>query len=363
MPRKANEKDKKLKSNTKQSKKAKDTILDQEENVLIDKEQIKKKSSASKDKLSSILDAILNPVIELPPDEELTRSIKKSVQKATTKAKNRTKKVSKKVSDDVHDFASEIHELDSLESTILHTSLILNKTEDNKSKGTYSVKKTKAEKIDNKDLDDTPEKIVKVSKTKSKSSDKKAEKKKPIILEYYDLPYKYNKTVVKVLAQNPNTLFVYWEISDIDKERFSKKYGKDFFQTTKPVLLIKNLTDGYEYELEINDFANNWYIHVNDSKCKYEIELGRKPIDSNNATYYPITESNVMESPNDHVLFFKDGDRIVFKNIYTNRTRTRLYRSDKYGANVSALYKDYHLENNRFDYRNPSSQNPTSNVM
>ena len=32
--------------------------------------------------------------------------------------------------------------------------------------------------------------------------------------EFYDIPYTYNETTVKVLAQNPTTLFVYWDISD-----------------------------------------------------------------------------------------------------------------------------------------------------
>ena len=37
------------------------------------------------------------------------------------------------------------------------------------------------------------------------------------VIEYYDLPYRYNQTVVRVLAQTPTTLFIYWDISDIDR--------------------------------------------------------------------------------------------------------------------------------------------------
>ena len=44
-------------------------------------------------------------------------------------------------------------------------------------------------------------------------------KRNEFLSEYYDLPYKYNKTVVKILAQTPKTLFVYWEISDKDREK------------------------------------------------------------------------------------------------------------------------------------------------
>ena len=81
------------------------------------------------------------------------------------------------------------------------------------------------------------------------------------IPEYYDLPYKYEKTVVKVLYQNPNTLFVYWDISDDDINGFKKAYGDNFFYVTKPVLVIHNISDGYSFEIEVNDFANvNEYV-------------------------------------------------------------------------------------------------------
>lgn len=92
----------------------------------------------------------------------------------------------------------------------------------------------------------------------------------PIILEYYDLPYRYNKTTVKFLAQNPHTLFVYWEISDEDKNNLIKKYGNDFFKTTIPLLVLTDLKNNKTYEIQIDDFTNNWYIHVNESHLQYQ---------------------------------------------------------------------------------------------
>ena len=97
------------------------------------------------------------------------------------------------------------------------------------------------------------------------------------IIEYYDLPYRYNQTVVRVLAQTPTTLFIYWDISDVDRANFVKQYGKDFFNNTKPVLVIHNNTMHYSFEIEIDDFANSWYLHVNDANCEYTVELGRRP--------------------------------------------------------------------------------------
>lgn len=67
----------------------------------------------------------------------------------------------------------------------------------------------------------------KVSK-KSTSVKKSAVKKKNPV-EYYDLSNLYNQTIVKILAQTPTIIFVYWDISDEDKQLYLEKYGKDFF--------------------------------------------------------------------------------------------------------------------------------------
>lgn len=95
------------------------------------------------------------------------------------------------------------------------------------------------------------------------------------IVEYYDLPYRYNQTVVKILAQTPNILFVYWDISDTDRNNFISQYGENFFNNTIPVLLIINKTMNYSYEIQINDFANSWYLHRN--PCPWHRGSGYPP--------------------------------------------------------------------------------------
>lgn len=233
-------------------------------------------------------------------------------------------------------------------------------TKATKATKTRAVKKTKTQKRT------ISSKILKLSsKTFTKAINKD---ELPFVLEYYDLPYKYNKTVIKALAQNPNTLFVYWEISDEDVQSIKDKYGENFFYVTKPVLIIHNLTNKYSFEVDINDFANNWYIHVNDTKCQYVVELGRRPKDGeiNNLpdNYLYVTSSNMIESPNDHVLFYDSEAyrKVKFKNIHTNKYTTKVIKP--FLKNIYELYKSLHLdkENISFDFKNPSSQNPTSTV-
>lgn len=185
--------------------------------------------------------------------------------------------------------------------------------------------KTKAKKVNTKKANSK----IKQTSIKSKKINKQVKKvKKPIeIVESYDLPYRYNETIVKILYQTPDTLFVYWDIADSDRENYIKQYGENFFNITRPVLIIHNDTMNYSFEVPINDFANSWYLHINDSKCDYRVELGRRPnyyneevtkeIKENIPTdYIYVSTSNEIESPNDHVLFnTNENNTIRVRNV------------------------------------------------
>ena len=210
---------------------------------------------------------------------------------------------------------------------------------------------------------------VSTSKSSKKTTQSKTTKKKQVkkvdIIEYYDLPYRYNQTIVKILAQTPNTLFVYWDISDSDREAYLDKYGKDFFNHTVPILVVHNKTKNYSFEIEINDFANSWYFNINDANCEYEIELGRRSISNiidlpNNYMY--VTSSNVIESPNNHILFEKNTQTVFFRNVKTNTTISKnvsKFEFMKYAGKVYNIYdvykKIYKAEQLKDLENNPSS--------
>ena len=212
--------------------------------------------------------------------------------------------------------------------------------------------------------------------TTSKRKSMATKKTKVDIVEYYDLPYRYNQTVVKVLAQTPTNLFIYWDISDEDRENYKAQYGEDFFETTKPVLIIHNTTMNYSFEIDINDFANSWYLHVNDAKCDYRIELGRRPIKENpkiQTDYIYISTSNNIESPNDHILFNKEQKMVYFRNVKTGiqiekpiSANISLIRNMGKIYNVYDIYKALYQNENIeeiYDLSNPSSGNPSSGSL
>ena len=209
----------------------------------------------------------------------------------------------------------------------------------------------------------------KTSTTKkvAKTTRKRATKKTVEIVEYYDLPYRYNQTVVKVLAQTPTNLFIYWDISDKDRENFKKQYGENFFETTKPILIVHNDTLGYSFEVEINDFANSWYLHVADSKCEYRVELGRRPIaktEKLNTDYIYISMSNEIEAPNDRILFDKSQKMVYFRNVKNGQQTAKpintlsFMRSMGKIDDIYDLYKSLYPNGDVegiYDLSNPSS--------
>lgn len=233
------------------------------------------------------------------------------------------------------------------------TKKVSNKTSTSSNKSTtktaVSKSKTTAEKKS------TTQKTTTTKKTSSKK------KVVPVVNEYYDLPFRYNQTIVRILAQTPNKLFIYWDISDEDRNNYEKKYGSDFFYNTRPYLIVTNTTMNYTFEVEINDFANSWYLNINDASCDYKVELARKFIvDSkhdasiNNTAeehltpYFAnetltITSSNELEVPNDHILIEKLGSSVFFRNVKTNIVEEKSTSSLSFMQKIGNIYNIYDL--------------------
>ena len=271
----------------------------------------------------------------------------KDVKKEELKNEKVTKKTTKKTSTSVAKSKTTTSKSASAKKTTKKTTKTTAKATTKKSTSTVAKKKT----------------TKKVSSTA-----KKKELETNVIAEYYDLPYRYNETIVKILYQTPNILFVYWDISDEDKNKFIEQYGENFFQSTKPILKIFNLTKNYNFEVEIDDFANSWYINVNDADCDYKVELARKPIslEANiNSDYIYISSSNDIEFPNDHILLEQLTNKVNFKNVKTNTVSSKDIGSLRLiGINklysvydfYKKLYKDEILDEfNSKRINNPSS--------
>lgn len=308
-----------------------------------------------------------------------TKTTKNTTKKIEdTKVKSATKPNAKKdtKNKDVKDVKKEVKS----EEIKPKESAIISKIKSFLKKIVEIQEEAKKEKLEQKEKE-----AEKLAKKENKEIEK--EKQHTYNIEYYDLPYRYNETVVKILAQTPKRLFVYWDVADSDRERYIKAFGENFFNDTYPVLLIHNDDKNYTFEVPINDFANSWYLDINDPKSKYTIQLGRKfreqaklvtinreQVKDENIIiqndYLPITTSNTLEVPNDHILFENLKPYVVYRNVKNYEEKvvdiSNLEFAKKMGKvyNIYEVYKEIYKnemeDESLLDLLNPSSMSSSS---
>ena len=298
---------------------------------------------------------------ELEPIEEKKAKVDKTSVAKSVKSKKTASAKSAKVKKTVA--TSKVTPSKKAETKKENTSKKSETKKASKVKDDKTAKTTKSKKAEAKKIKNTTAATKKSTSRKKSTTSNKVATKADFKAEYYDLPFMYNKTVVKVLAQTPKMLFIYWEISDEDRSKLIDSFGENFFNSTKPVLIVYNDTLNYSFEVTIDDFANSWYLHIDDANCEYHVELGRKPINLvqqyNQPIYIPyyiyITSSNEMTSPNNRILF-DFNKTIIFKNVKTGQIIEKDINQFKFITNygifsIQDLFK-YLYPNENFEVEN-----------
>lgn len=109
-------------------------------------------------------------------------------------------------------------------------------------------------------------------------------------------PGNYEKDHVVVLVRDPEWLFAYWETTATKQYEFSQEYG-DLWQRSTPTLRVYDVTDnpqGDFFDITVDDFTNNWYIHVGKPNHTFFVDLGRILPDGR---FYYIARSNTVTTP------------------------------------------------------------------
>ncbi len=147
--------------------------------------------------------------------------------------------------------------------------------------------------------------------------------------EYYELPSKYDKTIVRLLVQSPTRMFVYWEVNG-DTIKYFESMQMDY-SSARPVLKVKNITMNYSYDIPIDPFTNNYYIEVKDPDCQYQVELGRVQNDK----FVNLCTSNTATFPRNNPMYVGDSEEVIYRNyikldmtdkftVYYNKRRYNL---------------------------------------
>jgi len=125
--------------------------------------------------------------------------------------------------------------------------------------------------------------------------------------ETRELPEGYGDTKIIAMIRDPYWAYAYWEINHDKRKELDMLTGK----LRKLVLRIYDTTginfNGFNalssFDIEVNDFTNNWYIQLPEPNRSYCIDLGTF---SEGGEFILIARSNVIAAPRDSVSDVED---------------------------------------------------------
>jgi hypothetical protein len=118
--------------------------------------------------------------------------------------------------------------------------------------------------------------------------------------EDYALPAKYGKDRLVLMARDPRWIYAYWEVV---RERHQETYEKSVSEWTlsRPVLRLYDLTETFpsrrQFDIQLSDEADNWYVRVDRPTHRFAAELGRMF----NGRFVPFVRSNEVALPPESV--------------------------------------------------------------
>ncbi|MFW6389818.1 MAG: DUF4912 domain-containing protein, partial [Halanaerobiales bacterium] len=133
-----------------------------------------------------------------------------------------------------------------------------------------------------KNTGDQKEEHLKVAETQENVSSNLSKREQQHFHEKDDYPLykKYNINYIRLLLQEPETLFAYWEITD-----------NKFFHN-RPLLKLYCKEENTKYNIEISHDTRNWYIDCSPNK-EYHAVIGY----IKNDTFHPVVSSNIIKTP------------------------------------------------------------------
>ncbi|MFH2138283.1 MAG: DUF4912 domain-containing protein [Candidatus Omnitrophota bacterium] len=121
--------------------------------------------------------------------------------------------------------------------------------------------------------------------------------------ETYDLPSGYADTRIVIQVRDPYWLYAYWEVNPNKWDGLRQELG-EALDSSKRVLRIYDITgvqfngsnsNGF-FDIDINDFAANWYINIGTPGRGYCVDLGLILADGR---FITIARSNCVTTPLD----------------------------------------------------------------
>lgn len=127
------------------------------------------------------------------------------------------------------------------------------------------------------------------------------------------IPTNYPRTVVYLLARDPQTLYAFWNISAHTYEEMKLRIDPKVWEHSQRVLRLYHPDgDPSEYQQFVVGTANSWYLTELNAGFTYRVELGL--LDDGGFT--PLAKSNPIQTPSNQVSSIIDEEWLTLDELY-----------------------------------------------
>ena len=154
----------------------------------------------------------------------------------------------------------------------------------------------------------------------------------------WTIPTVYGLDRLVLMPKDPHWLYTYWELTSSLYETMRATYG-DSWEQGRMVLRLFHLDNGNIRDIDIDDYADNWYLSVDNADQRYRAELGRLLADG---SFIPLLQSNTVRTPRDSISSVIDPHWKVFnfwQQHYTRRMVGGMSSSELFGDNSATSPK------------------------
>ncbi|TRZ96480.1 DUF4912 domain-containing protein [bacterium] len=135
-----------------------------------------------------------------------------------------------------------------------------------------------------------------------------------------ELPFEYGRDRMILQVRDTHWVHVYWELTNQTLDKFRKELGKDFY-TTRRALRVYDISqinfNGNNahrfFDIQINEYANNWYIDTDGPGRSWCVDLGLLLADGR---FITILRSNTVQSPSDGPSWITDEEWMIPEDMF-----------------------------------------------
>ncbi|MCT4783762.1 MULTISPECIES: DUF4912 domain-containing protein [Exiguobacterium] len=118
---------------------------------------------------------------------------------------------------------------------------------------------------------------------------------------YWKLPDRYDADLMHAVVQSPNSVYVFWEVSDAVKETLAMQFMRPWEDLPKAFRILDvtllDYTSGHanrSYTFELPEMTNSWFVRPLDPNTTYVFEFGIRTMEGE---FLPLVASDPLDTP------------------------------------------------------------------